>query len=179
MCGVAILSAPTLVINTLALAALVSKSKSSVNETLQKMQWAASAPTAADAGSLCELIACLAQQPDEPRHWTIRKWTIRQPANTEWPYAGDTQQSDDWEAGEWKFDECRRPANKYSPQGIPNHPLPTQHQITNPTSNHQQNIKSPIQHQITNQTSNHQQNIKSPTKHQITNPTSNHQPHLK
>jgi hypothetical protein len=38
MFGVAILSASTLVINTLALAALVGKSKSSVNETLQKMQ---------------------------------------------------------------------------------------------------------------------------------------------
>jgi hypothetical protein len=30
---------------------------------------------------------------------------VRQPANAEWPHAADTQQSDDWETGEWKFDE--------------------------------------------------------------------------
>jgi uncharacterized membrane protein YcjF (UPF0283 family) len=105
MCGVAILSASTLAINALAPVALVGKSKSSVNESFQKMQWAGSAPTAADAITLCELIPCLAQQPDELRHWTIRKWTVRQPVNAEWPHAADTQQSDDWEAGEWKFDE--------------------------------------------------------------------------
>jgi hypothetical protein len=52
MCGVAILSASTLTINALALVALVGKNKSSVNETVQKMQWAASAPTAADARRL-------------------------------------------------------------------------------------------------------------------------------
>jgi hypothetical protein len=68
------------------------------------MQWTASAPTD-DAGRLCELIPCLAQQPDEFCHWTIRKWIIRQPANAEWPQAADTQQSDDWEASEWKVDE--------------------------------------------------------------------------
>jgi hypothetical protein len=49
MCGAAILSTSTLAVNTLALAALVGKGKSSVNETLQKMQWKAFAPTAADA----------------------------------------------------------------------------------------------------------------------------------
>jgi hypothetical protein len=105
MCGVAILSASTLAMNTLALAAFVGKSKSSVNETLQKMQCAASAPTAANIRRLCELIPCLAQQPDELRHWTIGKWTVRQPADAEWPHAADTQQSDDWKAGEWTFDE--------------------------------------------------------------------------
>jgi hypothetical protein len=105
MCGVTILSGSTLTINALPLVALVGKCKSPVNETLQKMQWAASAPAAADSRRLCELIPCLAQQPDKLRHWTIRKWTVCRPANAEWPHAADTQQSDDWEAGEWKFDE--------------------------------------------------------------------------
>jgi hypothetical protein len=68
MCGVTILSASTRTINALALVALVGKSKSSVNGTLQRIQWAASAPTAADTRGLCELIPCLAQQPDELRH---------------------------------------------------------------------------------------------------------------
>jgi hypothetical protein len=71
MSGVAILSALTFTIYTLELAALVGKSKSSVNETFQKMQWAAFAPIAADGGRLCELIPCRAQQPDELCHWTI------------------------------------------------------------------------------------------------------------
>jgi hypothetical protein len=44
MCAVAMLSASTLATNTLALVGLVGKSKSSVDETLQKIQWAASAP---------------------------------------------------------------------------------------------------------------------------------------
>jgi hypothetical protein len=105
MCGVTILSASTLIINALALVALVGKNKSSVNKTLQKIQWAASAQIAVDARRLCELIPCLAQQPNKLRHRTIRKWTVRQPVNAEWPHAADTQQSDDWEAGEWKFDE--------------------------------------------------------------------------
>jgi hypothetical protein len=91
---VAILSASTLTINTLALAVLVGKNKSLVKETLQNMQWAASAPTAPDTGRLCELIPCLAHQPDELCHWTIRKWTVHQPANAEWPHVADTQQSD-------------------------------------------------------------------------------------
>jgi hypothetical protein len=59
------------------------------------MQWAASAPAAADTGRLCELIPCLGQQLDELRRWIIRKWTVRQPADAESPHAANTQQSDD------------------------------------------------------------------------------------
>jgi predicted HNH restriction endonuclease len=103
VCEVALLDASTITINSPAVATVVGKSKSSVNGTLQKMQWTAGERSAADRARLTELISCLAQRPDELRHWTIRKWTSGDDSarseNVGRPRAADTQQSDadDWE----------------------------------------------------------------------------------